>query len=196
MKIIWNTPKRVSGSVQKVNTCSESEQSFEQGSVHFLNTRAVVLAVHGFQRTVLVCLYSVPYPFAFGQIPKEQAAAVPGNDGYRAEDDFIQQVHPCHAVDDTCGSGVGFYEIGRVGLVKHQHREGGVFGERTDGFLHFINYFFNYFQYHIPTENRSMYQKLTNSIYNLKEVQMQILMKQAKEKLLFDDNRESLYRDF
>ena len=139
MKIILDAPKRNSVSVQKVNTCSLSEQSFEQGNVHFLNTCAVALAVHGFQRAVLVCLYSVPYPFAFGQIPKEQAATIPGNDGYRAEDDFIQQVHPCHAVDDTCGGGVGFYEIGCDGLVKHQHREGGVFGERTGAFLHFGN---------------------------------------------------------
>lgn len=48
MKIMTNAPKQKFGSVQFLNTCSESEQPFEQGSVHFLNTCTIVPAVHGF----------------------------------------------------------------------------------------------------------------------------------------------------
>lgn len=138
MKIIMDAQKRTSGSVQNLNTCSDFEQPFEQGSVHFLNTCTTVPAVHGFQRAVLIGFYFGARPTAFGQVDLEQTATVPGYDGYRAEDDFIRQVHPDHAVDDACGNGTGFYKVGGMdGGVKGQHGKGGVFSKRTGGFFHF-----------------------------------------------------------
>lgn len=106
-------------SVQFLNTCSDSEQPFEQGSVHFLNTSTIVSAKYGFQRTVLIGFYFGANPTAFGEIALEQTTAVPGDDRYRTEDDFIRQVHPYHAVDDACGSDTGFYKTGGTsGLVE------------------------------------------------------------------------------